>query len=83
MALLLLLSGMALTSCTVPQEPLVKVEYRSPTVSPQLLKCQPRPLPNGEIETQVDLMDQLARVDKAGEDCRQKLDSVAKILSEP
>ena len=78
---LLLLFGMALTSCTAPQSLPPRVEVHSPHIDSGLLTCLPRP-GRPVLETQADLVDHLAVVDVAGQDCREKLNSVKTILEE-
>lgn len=82
MGLLLLSFSMLFVACTPTQVMVPKIEVRSPHIPEAMLTCLPRPNPPAEIRTQADVMDFLATVDTAGQDCRLKLQSVRNLLNE-
>lgn len=78
-AALLLISGCAHKPAT---EYVTKVETRQIAVPEALLTCMPEPQAMEVWKSQKDVALYLIRVSEAGEDCRQKLDGVRKILNQ-
>lgn len=78
-AVMVLLSGCAHKS----QTQIVKhVETRQLEVPAALLVCMPEPEAREVWKTQKDVALYLVRISEAGEDCRQKLDGVRRLLNE-
>lgn len=78
-AALLLISG-----CAHKSEPQVvtKVETRQIEVPDALLSCMPEPEAREVWNSQKQVALYLIRVSEAGEDCRQKLDGVRRLLDQ-
>jgi hypothetical protein len=78
-AAILLISG-----CAHKSEPQIvtKVETRELAVPELLLTCMPEPEAREVWKTQKEVAMYLVRVSEAGEDCRQKLDGVRRLLAE-
>jgi len=73
----LLLSG-----CLVKRDPdvITKVETRQLQIPEQLLTCMPEPEAREVWKTQKDVALYLVRISEAGDDCRQKLDGVRRLV---
>ncbi|WP_343314061.1 hypothetical protein AAIB41_02635 [Brucella sp. BE17] len=78
-ALAILISG-----CVHKSDPKVitKIETREMAVPEALLICMPEPEAREVWESQKDVALYLVRVSEAGEDCRQKLGGVKRLLGE-
>lgn len=79
-ATMILLSGCAHKS--EPQVVVKLVETRQLEVPAALLVCMPEPEAREVWKTQKDVALYLVRISEAGEDCRQKLDGVRRLLNE-
>ncbi|MCH4539488.1 hypothetical protein [Ochrobactrum sp. A-1] len=77
--ILLMISGCA--HKPTPQV-VTKIETRQVAVPEALLTCMPEPLAREVWKSQKDVALYLMHVSEAGEDCRQKLDGVRKILDQ-
>jgi len=78
-AAILLISGCAHKPAV---EVVTKVETRQIQVPEALLTCMPEPEAREVWKSQKDVALYMIRVSEAGEDCRQKLDGVRKILDQ-
>ncbi|WP_109368767.1 Rz1-like lysis system protein LysC [Ochrobactrum soli] len=78
-AALFLISGCAHKPAV---EVISKVETRQIQVPEALLSCMPEPEAREVWKSQKDVALYLIRVSEAGEDCRQRLDGVRKILDQ-
>lgn len=78
-AVMILLSGCAHKS---EQQIVRHVETRQLEVPAALLTCMPEPQAREVWKTQKDVALYLVRISEAGEDCRQKLDGVRRLLDE-
>ncbi len=78
-AAILLISGCAHRESA---QIITKVETRQIQVPEALLTCMPEPQAREVWKSQKDVALYLIRVSEAGEDCRQKLDGVKKILDQ-
>lgn len=74
--------GMLISGCAHKSQPQVvtRVETREMAVPDALLTCMPEPEAREVWRTQKDVALYLVRVSEAGEDCRQKLDGVRRLL---
>ena len=78
-AAVLLISGCAHKPAT---EYVTKVETRQMAVPEALLTCMPEPEAREVWKSQKEVAMYLIRVSEAGEDCRQKLDGVRRLLDQ-
>ncbi|MCX2696257.1 hypothetical protein OPR82_05630 [Brucella sp. YY2X] len=76
---ILLISGCAHKPAV---EVVTKIETRQIAVPEALLTCMPEPEAREVWKSQKDVALYLIQVSEAGEDCRQKLDGVRKILDQ-
>lgn len=76
---ILLISGCAHKPAV---EVVTKIETRQVAVPEALLTCMPEPEAREVWKSQKDVALYLIQVSEAGEDCRQKLDGVRKILDQ-
>ena len=77
--LIMLISGCAHKP---PPEVVTKIETRQIFVPEALLTCMPEPQAREVWQSQKQVALYLIQVSEAGEDCRQKLDGVRKLLDE-
>ena len=78
-AALFLISGCAHKPAV---EVVTKVETRQIAVPEALLTCMPEPEAREVWKSQKDVALYLIQVSEAGEDCRQKLDGIRRLLAE-
>ncbi len=78
---LVLLSGLILMGCaeTKAADPIIQIERVYPSISPSLLFCPNEPKP-GDIVTDIDLADWAESLRMAGRGCREKLDTIRKMV---
>lgn len=81
---ILILVVLALAACSTAKtpEPVAKIVERKIEVPPSLLTCLPEPKATQVWRTQRDVALYLISLAEAGEDCRTRLDAVARILAE-
>ncbi len=76
--------AMLISGCAHKGDPKVitKIETREMAIPEALLTCMPEPEAREVWKSQKDVALYLVRVSEAGEDCRQKLDGVKRLLGE-
>lgn len=75
--------AMLISGCTHKSQPKVitKVETREMAVPEALLTCMPEPEAREVWKTQKDVAMYLVRVSEAGDDCRQRLAGVKRLVN--
>ena len=81
-ALGIMLAFLALSGCLVKRDPdvVTRVQVHRLQIPKQLLTCMPEPEAKEVWRTQKDVALYLVRISEAGEDCRQKLDGVRRLV---
>jgi len=71
-----------LSGCLTKRDPdaITRVQVHRLQIPEQLLSCMPEPEAREVWETQKDVALYLVKISEAGEDCRQKLDGVRRLV---